>query len=500
MTKGTVAKLLAILMSAGVCCSGAYAKSAADDILELKKLAMDCYVRGDCTESIKYYEQATNIAEKTYGANSAYLAELYYDMGIVAFKDSKFKKAQEFLENSVKINPNQVVARVRLAELLNLEGKTDDARRHVKAVLEKHSDCLQARKVLAQTYQADGMSARATMEFGRIGQILSGAKKVQETEEAIATVPVVPVVLPVVPAMKPAEKPPTAPAAKATKVERKPPAKTASASAKPTPPLVKPQSRPQAKQSVVAKAKPSKNAKPTANAVETANAEFGNEQAGLRLRSKAILLTPINKKAGKPGKPVEITETTEVKPGAKPQEKPATKPVVEKPAEKTGAAKPVEKPDAKPADKPAEKPVAAEAPPEEKPKPAKRAQPSMDPNVTAVNVDNGSETADDEKPVPKKEKPKPQVQPPVQKAAASQVVIHKPKTRNGLVPPPPPVIPTGFPMMPMPAAVQMVPPPQKPKKKEKPKEEAPASSSSPSPGQDDDFLRDMQEWAKKKNK
>lgn len=486
MTKGTVARLLAILMSAGVCCSNAYAKSPAEDILELKKMAMDSYVRGDCVESIKYYEQATTIAEKAYGPNSAYLAELYYDMGIVAYKDSKFNKAQEFLENSVKINPNQVVARVKLAELLNLEGKTVDARRHVQAVLEKHNDCLQARKVLAQSYQADGYNARATMEFGRIGQILSGAKKVQESEEAVAALPLMPAAPLVVPTAKPVEKP-AAPAAKA-KPEKKPPekkpaAKPAPVVAKPAPPPPKPQPKPQPKQPVVAKAKPvNKNSKP---AVETANAEFGSEQTGLRLRSKAILLTPINKKGGKPGKPVEAAET-EVKPAAKPPEKTATA----KPPEKAA-----EKPAAKPAEKPAEKPVAAEAAPEEKPKPAKKSQPAMDPNFTAANVDNGGDAGEEEKPAPKKEKPK-QAPPPVQKAAAP-IVVKQARPRNGLVPPPPPVIPTmGIPMMAAPPPMQMAPPPAKPKKKEKPKEEAPASSASP--GQDDDFLRDMQEWAGKK--
>lgn len=485
MSKGKAARFLAILVSASVFCCSAYAKSSAENILDLKKMAMDSYIRGECDEALSLYQQAATAATKAYGPNSGYVAELYYDMGVVAFQNSRFQKAQEWLESSVNINPNQVVARVKLAELLTLEGKPDDARRHVKAVLAKHNDCVQARKILAQTYQAEGMSARATMEFGKISQILNGAKKNQEPDEAVAALPLMPAAPPVVKQKPAVEKSETATAKAAKPTAAKPaPVKTPAAKPAPAKPsaaaIAKLQVKPKAKLPVVAKAKtpPKPKQQP---AVTTASAEFGADQPQFGLRSKAILLTPVNKKDKKPAE----AAATASKPAAKPAEKAAAKPpAAEKPAEKPAVTALTTKPAA-------EKPT--ESASEDKPKPAKpKSQPAMDPNVTASSVDTsgGGEEEDAPKPSAKKEKPK-----PVEVKKTVPVVVKQARPRNGLVPPPPPLIPIGAPVyggmgMPPPNMMPMAQPVVKPKKKEKPKE-----VESSAPGPDDDFLL---EWAGKK--
>lgn len=146
----------------------------ADSINQLRIRAVECQLRGDKQAAMELHRQAANIAYHAFGANSSYLAEMYYDIGVLAFSDSNFNKAEESFNQAIRVNPNYYPARLKLAELMHLRGHPDNAVRECQLVLAKHRGNVQAREVLSASYQDLGHPYKSVRECYYLDQALHG--------------------------------------------------------------------------------------------------------------------------------------------------------------------------------------------------------------------------------------------------------------------------------------------------------------------------------------
>jgi tetratricopeptide (TPR) repeat protein len=411
-----------------------------DGVRSLRSLALEQHMRGESDTAMSTYDNALKMATDLFGKKSTYVSEILYEQAVVALACKRYPKAEECLQSSLEINPNSISARLKLAEYLKLKGRTQEARQQARKVLAKHKDSLEARQIMALTYQEEGNAAKATQECFFLDEAMHGkarseAENVAFTPPPPATIAPPAISIPLIPTPPPAATSKPIPSMKQNKKLEPPHKIKAIKIEKPKPkPVAKPAPKPAPKQPIQ-------------------TAVFHNNEASARLKSKAILLTPIKK-----AKNTSASSESVVK------DKPAEKPPVE-------AAKPAE------------------------PEKPKKATPriSVEEPVTADNGDGSEEQAEEpvKKAPPKKVAPKPV---PVMQPFKIEPVK---KPRPGLVPPPPPVVPI-FPGMMMPQTqapppMQVVKPKPKPVEKhvETPKEHAGGSD------EDSDFLI---EWAGKKKK
>ncbi|MBY0359038.1 MAG: hypothetical protein K2W82_13630 [Candidatus Obscuribacterales bacterium] len=167
----------------------------AESIRQLRARAVECQWRGDRDGAIGLNRQAINLASRAFGAGSSYVAEMHYDIGVLALSDSNFNQAEESFEQAVHLNPNYYPARIKLAELMHLRGHPEVAVKESQLVLSKHRGNVQAREMLAIAYQDMGNSYKALRECFYLDQAIHGK------------MPPAPVIAPPPPA-KPVEKPP----------------------------------------------------------------------------------------------------------------------------------------------------------------------------------------------------------------------------------------------------------------------------------------------------
>lgn len=448
---------LLICQFALLCSSARALASEEANVRQLRAMAVEVSARGKVDDALNYFDSAIAQAEKAFGRDSSYVAEIYFDAGLVALRGDRYEKASKCLSRAVELNPNSPAARLRLAELYKKRGNLVAAKEHIQKVLDRDPGCLEARQQLAMTYQQEGNLAKATEQCYLLSVAIQGKDSIAQ----VAYTPPPPMV----------SAPPATPHAAVTTtiMPIRPSARSvASVQVKPVPqkvqlpkpqprpqprvqpnPQTKPQPKPQTKKAEairLAKAKQQQDKKKGKRAKPEVIAETGPSSSwGLqaRMKSKAVLLTPIK------GKPAS--------------------------AESDGAGKP--------------KPVAdAEVKPEVK---------AAVPKPTKQEDDSASSGGDEEGFGGTTSAPKAtaKAKPVVVAAPKPQpVIIQAPKRpRGGMVPPPPPVVPT-FMIAPPPAAMVAPPPKPKPKPVEKPKETTPEKHSSG--GEDDsDFLLD---WAGKK--
>ncbi|MBX9689737.1 MAG: tetratricopeptide repeat protein [Candidatus Obscuribacterales bacterium] len=176
----------------------------AEEIKMLRSRAVELQFQGSPNEALDYYQKALNTASAAYGANSPFLAEIYFDMGSLCLSSSNFNKAEEYLKETVKLSPNSSAAHLRLAELMRLKGRGDEAAKQAGLVVAKHRDDLVARHELALAYERSDDSWRAMREYSAMDQILQS-----ERDRASGKAPTLSFVLPafVKPAVKPVLKP-----------------------------------------------------------------------------------------------------------------------------------------------------------------------------------------------------------------------------------------------------------------------------------------------------
>ena len=433
----------------------ALADQYSQEISIYRNKAVEAQFTGNPDLALENYEQALKIAKSAYGPSSPFLAEIYYDMGALCLNSSKFNKAEDYLNQTVKLNPNSTAAHLSLAELMRLKGRPDEAVKHAGTVVAKHRDDVVARHELALAYHGNDDSLREYRELSAMDRLVQHEREKYAGKETggfelpkISFAPIsLPVPKPVVsdPAPKatvpaPAKEDP-AKKEKDKKAQQKAEQDKKKALQKAEQDKKKAQQKAEQDKKKAEQAKKKKPA-PAAMPVETTASTEPVPSTGVpaKLRSKAVLLTPVN------GKKTQAESSTTISVDKKPAAKPAAKP-------------------------------------QPKPAPAETAEPD----------ENAPE---EEAPAPKKPAPKPQ------KAEPMKMMTPKPgKHAPGLVPPPPPVL--SFPtMMAVPAPV---PPPSKPKaaaqkKEEKPKEAAPKedkASETKGGADEDDFLLD---WGGAKDK
>ena len=443
-------------------------------IKEYRVKAVEAQFHNKYDEAIEHYQRAADLASQTYGANSPFLAEIYYDMGVLALTNSKFQNADDWLNTAVKLSPNSSGARLKLAELELVRGRTDEAVKQAALVVAKHKDDPVAHQQLAIALDRNGDGLKSYREYTAAEQ-LSRLERLRADGRAPANKPLIsiPPLWQSNPKPTPTENPaPEKPAVdpKAAEAQKKAAAAAAKKAADDAKKLKAEMAKAEAAEKNAAKKadaaakkaeqKKQQDAKRAADAIKLAKAKAAQAAAkaaakkaapaeqvaseakplsGMKanLTSKAVLLTPVGKKPA-----AAQSTTTEV-----------TKPAA---------------------------------------KPLKAAEPKFD--------DSGdSSDEEDVKPVPKKPA-KPAEPPRVQPAVIKPI---KPM-KGGLVPPPPPVIPTMQMMVAPSPAVPPAKPKAPPKKEEKPKvetpkEEKPASHHDPGAGgaDDDDFLLD---WGGAKGK
>ncbi len=179
------------------------------DAPALRSIAFEHYLSGDSDAALDYYQKAVDTASREYGADSSYIAQLYYEMGTLALDAKKFLKSESYLQKAVQHNPNSIMARVKFAELLQLRGKNDEALQQIQAALAKHSGSPEAREALVIWLQSNKKMARAIHESYNLSVAANGvmvpppvpvlAKQAEPTVLA-AAIPAAPaVVLPISP-------------------------------------------------------------------------------------------------------------------------------------------------------------------------------------------------------------------------------------------------------------------------------------------------------------
>lgn len=143
-----------------------------EDSPSLRSIAFEHYIGGDIDLALDFYEKAVDKAIIDYGLSSSYISELYFEMGALAFDNGKFSKAEVYLGQAVKQNPNSVMARIKLAELLRLREKPGQALQQIRLAIAKHRTSPQARGALVSWLQSHGNPAQTIRQSFILSQLL----------------------------------------------------------------------------------------------------------------------------------------------------------------------------------------------------------------------------------------------------------------------------------------------------------------------------------------
>jgi tetratricopeptide (TPR) repeat protein len=123
--------------------------------------------------ALDFYQKAIDKSCQEYGANSTYTGNLYFEMGNLALRMSKFSTAESCLTRAVQINPNSDIARLKLAELLRLREKSSQARGQIQQSVQHNVNSAVARLWMIAALQ-DNNPAAATKQSFYLHQILNG--------------------------------------------------------------------------------------------------------------------------------------------------------------------------------------------------------------------------------------------------------------------------------------------------------------------------------------
>jgi tetratricopeptide (TPR) repeat protein len=131
-----------------------------DSPMDLRLAAMESVLKGDTERALSVYSTAIEAATRQYGANSMFLADLYYEAGNLASKQDLFDKAENYLSQAVKINPRMSMARMELAELQKRRQKPMEALEQIQSDLAAHPESLVARQQFVRWLASNGGSAQ----------------------------------------------------------------------------------------------------------------------------------------------------------------------------------------------------------------------------------------------------------------------------------------------------------------------------------------------------
>jgi len=192
-----------------------------DDPRSLRDVAFEHYINNDMSTALDFYQKAVDKAVKEYGADSSYVGNLYFEMGVLAFDAGWFQKAENYLTKAVQQNPNSIEAKVKLAELLEVRDRPDLALGQIQQALAKRRNSPEARHALVMYLIKQHNTAAAVHESYLM--TLHGVPLPDKIKPAIPEMTKV--------AQEPAEKPKDKPA-----TETKPPAIASISGAKPITP------------------------------------------------------------------------------------------------------------------------------------------------------------------------------------------------------------------------------------------------------------------------
>ncbi len=130
----------------------------------LRNQGLNFYFKGDLDSAFDYFQQAIKQSVKEFGENSIYTADLYFELGQLALKSSKFQTAETNLRNAVRINPNSIEYHLKLANVLQLRQKPEDAFKQISLALAKNKSSLEAHAAMINFLSQQGMHVTASQE------------------------------------------------------------------------------------------------------------------------------------------------------------------------------------------------------------------------------------------------------------------------------------------------------------------------------------------------
>jgi tetratricopeptide (TPR) repeat protein len=180
------------------------AQAGSSDVASVRSMrasAMQHCAQGDVELGLKTFEDAIRLAEKTFGKDSTYVADLCFDAGMAALKTDHYQKAEDCLTKSISVNPNSNEARLKLAEYYRLKGRLGDAKQQIGKVLGKDPINAEAHELMALTLQKEGNVMQANeeslrLEKGALAQELANIAQVPAQPPAIGFSRIAPAVKP----------------------------------------------------------------------------------------------------------------------------------------------------------------------------------------------------------------------------------------------------------------------------------------------------------------
>lgn len=148
-----------------------------DDPYNLRISAFQCYIEGQTETALETYQKAAKRAIQEYGDDSTVVADIYFEMGSLAFDAGKENTAESCLHEALKRNPNSEMARIKLAEIYRIRSKSDQALVQIQTCLRKNKSSIAARRALVQWLQEKGFVALATQESYVLSQVAGGLDK-----------------------------------------------------------------------------------------------------------------------------------------------------------------------------------------------------------------------------------------------------------------------------------------------------------------------------------
>ena len=285
----TLISILLCLFVETVACGSADAQKYGRPVIPanpnfLRQQAFDGYLNGDYEDAAILYKKAIEAGKSQYGENSAFVADLYYELGTMSLEEGNFTRASIYLPKAVNLKPNSVMARVKLADLYLMQDKTDEAFGQIGLALKRNPGSVEARKELVKLMMARAKSSGHNSEAANLActweafqlkqfsntlikntnsliahwknQINGGKKKLPTLRVAVAVprtrrVPKTQGALKIKPPQKKAEVVKPKPKAKPKKIKPKPKAKV-----KPKPKKTRPKPKPKTVTKKTTKVKP----------------------------------------------------------------------------------------------------------------------------------------------------------------------------------------------------------------------------------------------------
>jgi tetratricopeptide (TPR) repeat protein len=165
---------LSVLQALAITGVSATESSDVANIRTMRVNALQLCATGQVDDGLHVFENAIGLAEKTFGKESSYVADLCFDAGVAALRTDRYPKAEHCLAKAVALKPNGTEARLKLAEYYRIKGKYNEAKTQLSKVLSQDPQNVHAHEQLALTYDKEGNAAKATEQCAHLDDIISG--------------------------------------------------------------------------------------------------------------------------------------------------------------------------------------------------------------------------------------------------------------------------------------------------------------------------------------